>query len=123
MRHLESKIQSACVTWFGYQYPDLYYNLFAVPNGVATSATQGRILKGEGMKAGVSDLILLVPSGAYHGLCIEFKTTSKSSRQRDTQKAFQSAVERQGYKYIIVRTCEEFISEISKYFKYGNETR
>ena len=36
-----------------------------------TCAVTGARLKAEGVVAGVSDLLLLVPRGKYHGLCIE----------------------------------------------------
>ena len=90
----EHRIQCACVNWFGYQYPEYHGLLFAVPNGGARSkATAGR-LKAEGVVAGVADLLLLVPSSPYHGLCIEMKT--KTGRQSDSQKAWQDDVEQQG---------------------------
>ena len=74
-------------------------------------------MKGEGVTAGVADLLLLAPSAAgdFHGLCIEMKTTEKDSRQRDTQKAWQAAVERTGYKYVICRTLEEFQAAVTAY--------
>ena len=111
--HKESRMQQACVQWFRMQYPELAINLFAVPNGVATSATQGRILKAEGMVAGVADLILMYPNADHHGLCIEMKT--KEGTQRPTQKAWQQAVERYGYRYVVVRDIDTFISTIQNY--------
>ena len=111
--HRESRMQQACVQWFRMQYPELSVNLFAVPNGVATSATQGRILKAEGMVAGVADLILMYPNADHHGLCIEMKT--KEGTQRPTQKAWQQAVERYGYRYVVVRDIDTFISTIQNY--------
>ena len=70
MRHEESHLQQACVRWFRLQYPQHAQLLIAVPNGVRTSATQGRILKAEGMLAGVADLLLLLPRHGYGCLCI-----------------------------------------------------
>lgn len=74
MRHIESQIQQNCVTWFRLQYPKIGRLLFAVPNGGARNAREAAIMKGEGVTAGVADLILLYPSGGFHSLCIEFKT-------------------------------------------------
>lgn len=115
MRHVESNTQQFCVKWFRYSFRELSPLFFAIPNGVRTSATQGRILKAEGMLAGVADMLLLVPCNGYHGLCLEFKT--EKGRQSDSQKAFQSAVESQGYKYVIVRSFEDFRREIALYLK------
>ncbi|MDO5650141.1 MAG: VRR-NUC domain-containing protein, partial [Gallicola sp.] len=89
MNNRESKIQQACVKWFKWQYRQLEYLLFAVPNGGARSRVTGAILKAEGVLRGVSDLILLYPAQGYHALLIELKT--EKGRQSDTQKAFQKA--------------------------------
>lgn len=74
-------------------------------------------MQGEGVTPGVSDLILLVARGNYNGLCIEMKTESRGSRQSDNQKAWQVLVETQGYKYIVCRNIEQFMSEINNYMK------
>ena len=70
MRHNESRIQTACVKWFRLQYPHFALNLFAVPNGGQRGKFEAKIMKGEGVTAGVADLLLLLPSKGYHGLCI-----------------------------------------------------
>ena len=113
MKHNESKLQQSCVRWFRYAYPKYAHLLFAVPNGVATTATQGRILKAEGMVAGVSDLILLVPRNDNGALCIEMKTTK--GIQRETQKLWQQEAESAGNKYIIARTFDQFREAIIRY--------
>ena len=113
MRHNESRLQQACVSWFRLQYPVYACCLVAVPNGVATTQTQGRILKAEGMVAGVADLLLLVPRHGYGCLCIEMKTAT--GRQRDTQKRWQEEVEKVGNKYIVVRSFDEFAEEVINY--------
>ena len=113
MKHQESILQQACVRWFRLQYPEYARLLFAVPNGVATTATQGRILKAEGMVAGVSDLILMVARKESHGLCIEMKT--EGGLQRPSQKEWQKEVERQGYKYAVCRNYLDFKSCVDNY--------
>lgn len=118
MRHNESNIQINCVRWFRFVHPDLAPLLFAVPNGGARSRVTGAILKAEGVTAGVADLLLLVPRGPYHALCIEMKT--EKGRQRDSQKSWQEAVEGQGYRYIVVRSFEEFTAQINAYLFAAN---
>ena len=115
MQHIESALQKNCVTWFRLQYPKIGRLLFAVPNGGARNAREAAIMKGEGITAGVSDLILLLPSGGFHSLCIEFKTPSKSSQQTPTQKEWQALVEAHGGKYIICRSFDQFREEIQNY--------
>lgn len=112
----EHHIQCACVNWFRFQYPEYRSLLFAVPNGGARSkATAGR-LKAEGVVAGVADLLLLLPSSGYHGLCIEMKT--RTGRQSDLQKEWQAEVEWQGYKYEVCRSLDEFIKTINEYLEF-----
>jgi hypothetical protein len=72
-------------------------------------------MKGEGVTAGVSDLILLFPSAGFHSLCIEVKTPSKSSKQTDYQKEWQALVEAHGSKYIVCRSFDEFRIEVKRY--------
>lgn len=116
-RHNESRLQTACVTWFRMQHRSLAKLLFAVPNGGSRSKIEAAIMQGEGVTPGVSDLILLVAQGDYNGLCIEMKTESRGSQQSDNQKAWQVLVEAQGYKYVVCRSIEQFMSEINNYLK------
>lgn len=113
MRHNESKLQQSCVRYFRLAFPKYAHLLFAVPNGVATTATQGRILKAEGMMAGVADLILLVPRKGYGALCLEMKTAK--GIQRETQKIWQDECEKAGNKYEIVRSFDQFRDTITQY--------
>jgi len=113
MRHNESKLQQCCVRWFRLQYPALALNLFAVPNGGARNPIEGAIMNGEGVTAGVADLLLLFASKQHHGLCIEMKTPK--GRQQPTQKRWQHAVENAGYKYVICRSFEDFMQQINQY--------
>ena len=59
--------------------PGNWITTFAVPNGGARNKREARILKGEGVTAGVADMILLKPSGGFASLCIEFKTEEKKA--------------------------------------------
>lgn len=113
MRHIESQIQQQCVKWFRLQYADLALLLFAVPNGGARNKLEAGIMKGEGVTAGVADMLFLFPNAEHHGLCIEFKTPK--GRQQDSQKRFQRKVEAFGYRYEIVRSFEEFVNLIRNY--------
>lgn len=125
MRHAESDIQQTSVAWFRWQYPKYSKLLFAVPNGGARSTVEARIMSGEGVLAGVADVLLLVPSRKYHGLCMEFKRQAiryvdgkrhvLKTYQSLAQKEWQAAVESVGYKYVVVRSLEEFIKLIDSY--------
>lgn len=113
MRHIESDIQRSCVKWFRLQYAEIALLLFAVPNGGARNKIEAGIMKGEGVTAGVADMILFLPNSEHHALCIEFKTPK--GRQQDSQKRFQRKVEVFGYRYEIVRSFDEFTNLIRDY--------
>lgn len=126
MSYVESYTQQACVAWFNAKYPSLSGMLFAVPNdgkramkmirtstGYNTICVGGSRKKAEGLVAGVSDLILLVPRGGFGALCIELKTPK--GRQSAAQKEWQRKAEMAGNKYIICRDVETFSEEIKKY--------
>ena len=109
----EHRLQVACVQWFRYQYPKHAHNLFAVPNGGKRDKVTAAKLKAEGALAGVADLILLIQSKGYGALLIEMKTSS--GRQADSQKAWQKAIETDGYKYVICRSISDFMKEVNSY--------
>lgn len=71
MRHIESQHQQAYIRWAA-MHP-LAKLAFAIPNGGARGRVTAAILKAEGVKAGVPDVFVPVPSGGWHGLYIEFK--------------------------------------------------
>lgn len=118
----EHRIQCACVRWFRLQYPRLAKRLIAVGNGGKRNAVTGAMLKAEGVLAGVSDLVLFAKRGRYGALLIEMKTASRSSRQEESQKAWEADLTASGeYRYVVCRSVEGFISEVNAYLALGNE--
>ena len=113
MNHPESVLQKDCVAWFRLQYHSLLRLLFAVPNGGRRNAREAAIMKAEGVMPGVADMILLVPSGDFHALCIEFKTGK--GRQTELQKQWQQDAERYGNRYVVCRSFDEFREQIKNY--------
>lgn len=111
----ESGLQKACVEWFRVQYRKHALMLFAVPNGGGRSRIESAIMKGEGVTAGVSDLILLEARGGWGALCIEMKTLSKKSKQSPAQLEWQRATENAGNRYEVCRTLEQFMSVVNDY--------
>ena len=109
-RHIESQIQIQMVKWFRLQYPR--YIIAAIPNGGQRSALEAKIMKGEGVLAGFSDLIVIAKENV---LFVEVKT--KDGKQSDLQIKFQSDVERLGFQYSICRSLEDFIMTVEKWIK------
>jgi len=116
-REEEHHIQCACVRWFKSAHPNMAHNLFAVPNAGNRSPRLGAWYKEEGLLPGVADLILLKSNRFYGALLIEMKTQAKSSRQSDSQKEWEQRITQDGYKYVVCRSLQEFIHEITDYLK------
>lgn len=115
-----SRLQSACVKLFRYQYSEYKDLLFAIPNGLPIFDKELRVkiynrLNREGLKAGVPDLFLALPRCIYHGAFIEIKYDS--DRLRKVQADMIRELESENYKCIIVRSLDEFIEEINEYMR------
>ncbi len=115
MRHIESEIQKNCITWFRMQYPHFGKVIFAIPNGGHRNPREAAIMKAEGVTAGVADVILLVAKKGFNSLCIEFKT--QKGKQTELQKEWQEQAEKQGNKYVICRSFDDFRKIIDDYLK------
>ena len=87
--------------------------LFAVPNGGSRHKIEAKNMKRQGVKPGVSDVILLIPKKGFASLLMEFKT--QSGRQSDEQKEFQRQAEMCGSKYVIVRSVKDALSAMKDY--------
>lgn len=113
----EERLQVSCVNWFDYQYPQFRQLLFAVPNGGSRNKIEAANLKKQGVRAGVSDMILLKNGLYFDYLCIEFKT--KTGKQSPDQIHFQKLIdgERNGM-YYLVRTFEEFKDIIERHLTF-----
>lgn len=109
----ESQIQKDCVRWFRQVYPAIEPLFFAVPNGGARNAWTAKIMKDEGVRAGVADLLLLLPRSGYAFLCIEMK--KPGGMQSESQKVFQRLVERVKGRYVVCHSLDEFVKEIRGY--------
>ena len=110
------RLQAECFKEAWNTFPVTRKLLFHVANeldGPGDNAIRGAIRRSEGIVKGVSDLILLIPRGRYHGLMIEMKTLD--GYQRKEQKEWQALVEAQGYRYEVIRTKEAFMALLAEY--------
>lgn len=95
----EAQHQAAVMKWScrpenRSKWPELAL-LHHIPNGGTRDAIEGRHLKQQGVKPGVPDLCLPVPSGRYHGLYIEMKTGA--GRASEAQKWWIERLNDAGY--------------------------
>ena len=114
-RHEEDDIQEAFFNSARTIFPSLDKRLFSVPNGGRRNKKEAVRLKRQGVTAGVSDIICLVPNDNYPFLCLETKTASGT--QSKEQKQFQREVESAGGLYMIFRSAEEGINILKKYLQ------
>ena len=115
MKHQESQLQQSAKRWFDYQYPDMARMLIAIPNGGKRGKIEAGIMKAEGVTKGAPDMVLFAAKNGYNFLCLEFKTAT--GRQSESQKAWQADAERNGSKYVIIRSVDQFIETINNYLK------
>lgn len=106
MRQHEHKLQTSCIKWYDMQFSQFKPLLFAIPNGGHRHKAVAGKMKAEGVRSGVADLLLLVPTEQHRGTFIEMKIDG--GRQQDTQKLFQKSVEQVGYRYVVIKSFDDF---------------
>lgn len=95
---------------------------FAVPNG-AHFATQrhGAIMKEEGLKAGVPDILVAYANHGYHGMAIEMKVPP--NKVTAVQLAWHMRLRANGWKVVVAATSEEAFNEWVLYVPECEEVR
>lgn len=90
--------------------------LFHVPNGGERPGAVAKKLSHLGVKSGVSDLVLPLARGGYHGLFIELKR-QKGGKLSDSQREFLDDMIAAGYMAAVARGSEEAIRIITDYLE------
>lgn len=112
----EMHIQSQCVKWLWNERPltrRKFYHIENELNAAGDNAILGAIRRAQGIVKGVADCALMMKRGNYGALFVEFKTPT--GYQSAAQKEWQSLIEQEGYKYVVVRSLEEFKEIIDDY--------
>lgn len=124
----ESVMQRQLIKWWQancrhFGVPEIL--LFSVPNGFNANARRGSVMKAEGQRRGVPDLMLAVartwrphptkctPAQDYHGLFLELKTPT--GHLSPEQEVYHELLAKQGYKVVVCRTLGECIDQITTY--------
>jgi hypothetical protein len=105
MKSVEHEVQKAIC-----QYLDARGVCFwAVPNGGNRNIITAKILKSEGVQAGVPD-ITIIHDGLYYGLEVKKpKTTTKAGVLSLTQKAMIERIEKAGGSVAVVYSVQDVI--------------
>jgi len=107
----ENVIQAEIYKWYNNNFclksHDPQCIIFSVPNGGTRNIKEALLLKATGLVAGVSDLIVIKQNEI---IFVEVKT--EIGKQSKEQKDFQKIIEKLGFKYILVRSLEDFKKQI-----------
>lgn len=130
-RHLEAAHQTTLITWAAmYRLPPapdvepgavLTDYLYAIPNGGRRNAREAGRMKGEGVKAGVSDLHLPLARQGHTGLWIEMK--SDEGRESDEQRKWRLRMTRAGHRAVVCRGWAAAMTEIRTYLEGSRDAQ
>lgn len=109
----EATLQEECANFLRCNYPNL--NWFHCPNEAKRSKALAGILSRQGLKAGVSDIIILEARGGYFGLMIELKRIDGKPTQ--AQCDFISQCNGSGYLAYVVYRIDDFESSVNWYMQ------
>lgn len=115
----EAQEQTYLFNWIAFargKTPELDL-LYHVPNGGSRDKREAARLKAQGVRAGVPDLCLPVPTSMYHGLYIELKFGR--NKPSEEQVKWLEALKRQGYKTAVCYGWEEAKDVILNYLQGG----
>ncbi len=93
--------------------------LFAIPNGGQRAKRTAAMLKAEGVKAGVLDVMLPYPAGAYAGLFIEMKYGA--NKLSEEQRAWSEWLNQVGYYATVCNDWSSAKAVIEWYLSLANE--
>lgn len=87
---------------------ELYDVIYHVPNGGQRNKKTAADLKRQGVKSGVSDLVVMDARGGWHGLYLELKATPpRHAALADSQREWLALAEGRGYCARLARGLEE----------------
>lgn len=109
MKRPEQQLQKAACAFIDRAAPWLLY--FHPANGGARSKAEAGIFKAMGVKAGVPDLVILLPEARVGFL--EFK--AKGGSLSPSQKIWRHELQSRGYPWAEVRSLEEVETTLSEW--------
>ncbi|MBB3142807.1 VRR-NUC domain-containing protein [Halomonas organivorans] len=110
----EGQEQAVVMRWLlgekmrGTAVGQLYDATYHVPNGGYRLGKEAGRMKQQGVKAGVSDLVVMDARGGWFGLYLEFKATPpKDADLAESQRAWLALAKSRGYRPALARGFEE----------------
>lgn len=113
----EGQEQTALMREIELRYPDAFALMYHVPNGGHRHKAVAAKLKGQGVKAGVPDLVLPMARGGFFGLYIEFKATVDPAPVSASQHAYIDRLNLQGYLAIVCRGHFDAMEQLRAYLR------
>lgn len=123
MQQLEYLDQQALFAWWANWHRTrglADVQLFAIPNGGLRSLRTAARLKKEGVKAGVPDVFLAVPTARHGGLFIEMKRDAShgsKGRLSEAQKVALLVFEQAGYATCVAYGWKAAVAAIERYLE------
>jgi len=111
----EGQEQAALMREIELRYPGVFVLIYHVPNGGHRHKAVAAKLKGQGVKAGVPDLVLPMARGGFFGLYIEFKATVDPAPVSASQHAYIGRLNLQGYLAIVCRGHFDAMEQLRAY--------
>ena len=108
--------QVAFVQWLEWQH----IPVFAIPNGSNKSKAAAVKFKAEGLRAGVPDLMIPVPTAHQHGLFIEMKDAGRGTLSKE-QREWLNDLRIAGYATAACWGVDEAIKCFKQYDLMGGE--
>lgn len=113
--------QEALFSWAAYRteiMPELQY-MYHVPNGGKRDKATAAVLKRQGVKAGVPDIMLPAARAGYHGLYIELKAGENTTTKK--QKEWLEYLRQQGYYTAVCYGWQPAAQLIEQYLLHSDE--
>ena len=98
----ETRVQQEIVMWWNNEYPQ-YRGLLCYNNNNSIGGFRGKQNKYLGIVVGRSDLVLYLG-----GVATMIELKNDMGAQKPAQKKWQALVEREGFRYEIIRSLGEF---------------
>ena len=114
----ECQEQAALMREIELRHPDVFALIYHVPNGGHRHKAVAAKLKGQGVKAGVPDLVLPMARGGFFGLYIEFKATPPNDAALSiSQYTWIRQLTGQGYLAIVCRGHFDAMEQLRAYLR------